>query len=598
MSQRSRDIALAVAVVAVLLWFFIHQLRKNLSGPLETSTALARSGWDYEAARARDGFATSGEDHRIVRGADPLIPGGTTIVAIGPWIFERHCRYYLYPRTVLGKGYAQELDLDKLRRIDAALVQNPGSLDPASPLLDTQRFEARPIVGTTAVVYLDRRSPHRNDPAPPRPVGGIWPYHAVPEFGIPQIALVLLTLLGFLAVGLAIAGGRSLSTAFLLGVGALSVYAVLLTWLHVPLNRWTLGGFCGVALVVAAWRVKRDSDDWSLRRWTLAAIAIPLGIATLFALGAPMNSGDDLSHWGMRAKVYYAIGAVDTPGAAKGAFVLNYYPPLVSTSLAWIYIAAGGVVEGPAKLLFPAFLVAALGALASALGRMGLSSPRVAAWVAILGFSGNELILHGGFAWADLPLAAFVIAAVSWIHRGMMEGRRIFLVWGGVFAGLGAWTKAEGVPTALILIAPALLTKDWRRWLAVGVPVAAAILSWSLHCRLYDYPVTSEHFGGIHFERAGVVARKMGLALITPWHWGWGWFIAAAAIGIGIRYRRRMMIYPAAVWVLHLLFIGSTYIVTGVSHSIELQIGYTVTRLLLHVWPVLLYTAAISLTDR
>ncbi len=597
MAQRPRDIVLIVAVVSVLLWFFLHQLRKNLRAPLATSVELARNGWDYEAARARDGFATSGEDHRIVRGADALIPAGTTIVAVGPWIFERHCRYYLYPRTVLGKSYAHEFDLDELRRtrtIDAAIVHDSKTLDPSSPLLDAQRFEARLVVGTNAVVYLDRRSSHRNHPIPSRPAGGAWPYHAVPETGAVPLSLVLLTLLGFLAVGLAIAGGRSLSTGFLLGVGALSVYAVLLTWMRIPLNRWTLWTPCGLALVVAAWRLKRESGDWRARGLTLATIAIPLGIATILALGSPMNSGDDLSHWGMRAKVYYAIGAVDTPGAAKGAFVLNYYPPLISTSLAWIYIAAGGVVEGPAKLLFPAFLAAALGALGTALRGMGVSPLRTAGWVAIIAFSGNELLLHGGFAWADLPLAAFVIAAVGWIHRGLTDGRRAFFLWGGVFAGLGAWTKAEGVPTALLLAAPALLTRDWKRWAALGAPVAVAILLWSLHCRMYDYPVTSEHFGGIHWGWVGIIVRKMGLAFVTPWHWGWAWLMALVAIAWGLWKRRWIMLYPAVVWCLHLLFIGSTYLVTGVSHSIELQIGYTVTRLLLHVWPVMIYVAALG----
>ncbi len=594
--EHPRAATLAFLLAGTLYYFLFWELGpRQLRPPIQRSIAFLKGGADYEAARLRDGFTTSGEDHRIVRGVDAILPDGATAVAHGPWVFQRHCRYYLYPRRINNHGYAAGPTFDEVFRTsksDAVIARDPGALDSDSPLFDAARFEARAVPGTIAVVFLDRTSPCFGKPPPVRAPGATWPFQAVPESGAWVTGRVLLALAGFLLVGIAIAGGRSLSLAFLVGVGAMSVYAVLLSWLHVRMGGAALALALAGGAAGSIWRLRQERGDWKARGATLAAIAGPVLVAILLALGAPMDYGDDLSHWAVRAKVYFAIGAVDTPGAAGGSFILNYYPPLVSTSLAWIYVVVGGVADGPAKLLFPCFLAATLGVLAHGLRRVGVTGWQAAAWTAIAGMSGNGMMLNGGWCSADLAMAGYVTAAVWLIHQGFDD--RKLLWWGGIMVGLAAFTKAEGVPTGIILLAPALLSL--RRLVPLAVPLAASVAIWGIHCLAFHLPVTREHVGTFDLARLQVILPGICAAMFVPWDWGFGWLSIQVGLGAAVLRRIRTAWYPGVVLVLHAGFVMSTYVVTAVGHSVELQMHYSVQRLLLHLWPTAMYTAALGLS--
>jgi hypothetical protein len=100
------------------------------------------------------------------------------------------------------------------------------------------------------------------------------------------------------------------------------------------------------------------------------------------------------------------------------------------------------------------------------------------------------------------------------------------------------------------------------------------------------------------FEPSRLPAILQGLAMcfVSPWNWGIGPPIAIIGLVMAVAGRVKPAAYPTAVWTLHLLFLTLTYVITAVGHPIADQLKYTASRLLLHLWPVLLMAAALGWT--
>jgi hypothetical protein len=606
--RRAIDAALALAVLLCGARFLGLQWRWNEAPAAAAAIEFLAAGADYEADRFRDGIGAPGWCTPVVREWGSRLAPGACVAVDGPWVLQRAARYDLYPRLVLnhvtvareGAGLVAALERDGA---DAVAIWPPERPE-ARALAGDRRFR-----GLGAGVFALERA---GEPAAPEPFELRDGVSGPPAVTV--IARVLLAIGAILALGLAIGrlafpraartvAGR-LAQGFLLGALAIALESLALGALGV---RTSLGAdavlAAGALATLGLRRAPALADPGARRIYAaplLALVLLQIAVGALLALGGAPRGGDDLAEWALKAKHYFAAGAVALPGAPReGAFLFRSYPPLVPALLAFVYRVAGGVVDGPAKLVFAAFFAATLGALYDGLRGAGLAHARALAWTAIAAISGNELVNHAGYAWADLPLAAFTVAAGAAFMTAGADARGLAL--GGVLAGAGALTKLEGAPVGLALVALAAVGARRPRLVAATTgPFVALLGLWIAHCAAHGIGPEGEHLATFAPARIALVLPLVGRALLSDYRFAGAFPLVGAGLAIGLARG-----FPARSWVAAggflaaLALLLAAYVVTAYDgDALIAHVGFTAPRLLLHASPLGFLAAAVGAMGR
>lgn len=593
LGRRARDAALLVALLLCATKFLFVQWRWNEAPGAAESIEFLACGADYEADRFRDGVGAPGWCMPIVREWAARLPAGTCVAVDGPWVLQRTARYALYPRRVFNHVRVDEAGALGRSGADAACVW---PLERGAALRGDARLE-----DLGAGVFLLKEGAGTKEATPPPPPSPEGEGSAMEGAGIPwaTLARIAAALLAILFMGQAIARlsfpGADLGTAFLLGALAVAVESLFLTWARVPLSVFADLALSAAAISILLLRPRPQTPaaptspggslDRALAPPLLALLALQVAVAALLALGRAPTSGDDLAEWALKGKHYFAVAAIALPGPPyEGAFLFRSYPPLVPAILAFVYRAAGAAADGPAKLVFTAFLAAGLGALHAGLRRAGLARWHALAATALVAISGNELVNEAGYAWADLPLAAFGVASAAALMRGSFT-------LGGLLAGAGALTKLEGFPAGLALVFFGACAARSARPAMAFLAVAAL---WIAHCAAHGIGASSEHVAAFAPARIAAVLPLVARALVSEYRFEHAFPIVAVGLAIGLsrRFPARSWI-PAGVFFAELALIFAAYVVTSYDGEALLkQVDYTAPRLLLHALPVGMLAAA------
>jgi len=646
---KKSDLLLGAVVVATLVRFFAWQLPVyEAPGFRDAWRTVVREGLDYGPIRREGSFVVPAELLQFALACRDALPAGTGAVATqGRWDVDRLAKYYFYPVPAYHHfNFEQDppavvvAELERLR-VGAVVVEAPDELPADSPLLDRRRF--RPIAvgeergGRARGLYVSDRWTRAGGPPPrppvDRPGAGALAWMAG--------ALALLALAGAAVVRLLDGRGRWDERGWgeRLGLGFLAGAALL-----VPIGIGVgvgfpslMGGVAEVGLI--AWLVARrwrggeergagtgagegaggTGEGGRAGRGLAVGLALAIAIQGAFAVASaisrPIDAGDDLNDWGLKARVFHDRGAVGLPPEPeRTAFVHLYYPPLVPLAIAYGYEAMGVHADGPAKLVFAGFFLASLGVLSGAVRRLGLDRLRAPAIVAVAATGGLELVRHSGFAWGDLPLAAFILAgsAAAWeaLRAAPGDGARPrALLLAGLLLGAAAATKAEGAPIALLTLGltTLFLVRDrlraaaplLRPALALAATSALVALPWPLLCLATGIGPDREHVGGFHLDRAPLAAWLMLRALAVPYYWAFSWVLVIG--GVALAFARRLprrAAFPLLLLGLHVSLVLAAYLAT--SHggdSFVAQVNVTVQRLFLHFFPLALATSAAGLVQ-
>lgn len=302
---------------------------------------------------------------------------------------------------------------------------------------------------------------------------------------------------------------------------------------------------------------------------TPVALVFPIALAAFLIsfliafLKEPHGRWDAWLIWNMHARFLFRGGELWREAFASGLDWSHWdYPLLLPLSIArgWAYAGGEGVLS-PAAMGF-AFTCLILGLLCGSLALLRGRTPGFLAAMVLMGTP--FFITMGASQFADIPFAFFVLAAfVMLFGAGRSPGNAAGpLVLAGLAAGLGAWTKNEGLLFALIVTLStaglAWHSGGWREalrrtgwFLAGALPVLLLVLYFKL--RLAP---TNDIMAGV------------GLAAISAKLLDWGRYaeIARAFFFTGISFtqgvidvREGMRFNPGAVSILLLvayLFIG------------------------------------------
>ena len=414
---------------------------------------------------------------------------------------------------------------------------------------------------------------------------------------------------GLLAIVLGV-GLSSVTTFALIGLGMSPrdgrfIAADAAIWVALgALGSWIRRRGTRVAAPSEPAAVPDDPDrvGWIVRALFAAAAVAALAAAITIYRTSPHGDWDAWAIWNQHARFLFRGG-----GEWRAMLEIGWshpdYPLLLPASVARLWAYAGGETT-----LAPAMLGMVFGGASVALVMTALDLRRRRAWMA-----GAVLLGAGAFVTqiasqcADVPLAAFIVAALA-VRGGLLEHGRFagVLVAGGASA-MAAWTKNEGLVFALLMLA--LVTADAVRhgrtrqvvwWIAGGAPALAAIAWFKL-----AYAPASWMFEGQSFtmwadrllnpDRHLVVATSMAEHLVR-----WGAPLAAAIVPVvgvtaaalavargGVEMRRAVSIVAAMFAAYYLVYVTTPF-------DIAWHVSTSFDRLLVQVWPPLVLAAFLS----
>jgi dolichyl-phosphate-mannose-protein mannosyltransferase len=398
-------------------------------------------------------------------------------------------------------------------------------------------------------------------------------------------------------------------SALVFGLGAWSAgYAASLLAFgaadRVRLVKDVAVALCGVALIAArrrraAPRYAPGSGD-EAPRWLVGVFVVACAVFCLVfaehSIREPEGGFDAWMLWNSRARFLARAG---------DDFRVAFSPRLLfwtHQDYPWLLpglVAQGFLITGTESPVIPAALGLVFGAATIAIVTCSLArlqGPR-AALVGALALS--SLPCFATFAasqQADVPLAAFVALAAALVAMAVDDPRKPLrpLLLAGFAAGLGAWTKNDGL-VYLVCIAAALLfrLRDIR---AAGIFVLGSAPALALLCA-FKLGLSPPNDFLLFTTRADLLARFLdarrwveviGLALrqVVYFQDFALWASAAAVLTVIVRRNLRADPAPSVLGIAVLLALGcfgAIYLLQP--HALKWMFWSSASRLFMQMWP-------------
>jgi hypothetical protein len=366
----------------------------------------------------------------------------------------------------------------------------------------------------------------------------------------------------------------------------------------------------GAALWLIPWRADAPQAagraSWPMRALVLvnAAGAAAGFIATAHAF--PDGGWDATMMWNLRAR-FFAGDPQPLQLVFDRALYHSGYPLLVSGGVARLWILFGERSSAPLALgaAFAAACALALWAFARK-----CASPAAACLAAALLLGAPLFARIAAWQYADVPLALWVLLAVAFSAYGAERGEPRAYAAAGLAAGLGAWTKNEGLLLFLCLAASVPLCAPRElRWRAMANFAAGALplLALVAGFKLSPYPRTNYLFAdqtratALHkladFGRWVEIAKAFAEQPFSPRRWGFGFWAVVPVLLLRLL-RRGGAWTPVEKhsWTtagLALLGYFPVYLIT--TWTLQLHLETSLDRLYLHIYPSALLAFAVGI---
>ena len=369
---------------------------------------------------------------------------------------------------------------------------------------------------------------------------------------------------------------------------------------------------------------KGHLPTWKLS-WPAVAAAVMCLIVLIWAVPAVFSFVRNLPHglddawaiWNLKARFLYRGGpSWGAMFAEEIAWSHPDYPLLLPLTISRLYHYAGSespVIGQMVALLFAALTIGMLGAM------LWQQNDAVQAFVGIMVLAATPaLLFHTAWQYADVPLAFFILTATGLTTRALAKTtvndhprppyhlQTSGLVLAGMVASCAAWTKNEGLLFVVALVVAVSLVSavsvDLRTaarrggavLLGAAGGVALIVLVKSQLAPTQD-PIGATHFSQLlDIERHGKTITLLATRVLLDGMMD-GVFCALLATYVLVAGWRRDHLGPAAVAALTAVIIVAVYYVIYVASSnMTWLVETTASRLLLHVWPTLIFAGLLA----
>lgn len=328
----------------------------------------------------------------------------------------------------------------------------------------------------------------------------------------------------------------------------------------------------------------------------MLALFVAVSSFLLRALRVPHGVQDAWGIWNVSARFIYGAGERWLQIIPQNAWFHPDYPLLVSLNIAEVWSILGVSLTRVPIILALVYMLGLLGLLASALaivkdqqqGALGMIL--LACLPVVPSLASNQ--------YADLPLAYFFLgtAALLYIYTILRETR--LLLFAGLFAGLTAWTKNEGLTfIAIATLSCFLLGLSEKRNLlkyflaGLGLPLFAIVLFKSVTPTNDLYAAASTSFWQLlDFSRTQVIISAMLRMFLSFGGWPISFAVVLAVYAILMfgRYsiRGKIWLLFAAI-VCQLIAYFGIYLFTPA--DVTVHMNTSLERLVFHLFPLTIF---------
>ncbi len=199
-----------------------------------------------------------------------------------------------------------------------------------------------------------------------------------------------------------------------------------------------------------------DLKKWTRLDWIFALLFLAVGVISLATFIAYTNANphgryDAWAIWNVRARMLARAGEHWKTIFIPQVFHADY-PLLVPLTIARSWVLAGTESQRIPPAVAGLFTFASAGILVGSLFSLG---KKQISWLAgIIFLSTPWVIYFGSLQFADLPLAACILAASTCLCLGLIDRPNVsrWLILAGLSAGLAGWTKNEGQLFLLVFL--------------------------------------------------------------------------------------------------------------------------------------------------
>lgn len=413
-----------------------------------------------------------------------------------------------------------------------------------------------------------------------------------------------------------------LALSYLIGCGIFTLLIFMLGAIGIALTLLNICIASAVVLaapvVIAARNKALALDLRSMRferlKWYEAVISILILLRVAFVLFEnlikPVISVDAFANWSLRAKVFFFDSGLST--VVRDSYLAGggqtFYPINIPLMETWIAKALGYWNDELFKIIFGLFLISLLTVFYCSVRRF--ASRPVSLFSTYLLTTLPLLVHHATIEYADLPLCAYFICSVLFLLNYFESNDERHLYFSSLLAGIGAWTKSEGMPLLLInlfvLCVHLIRTnKDARtlsncllKYLLIGLVFK---IPWSVFNVYHHIPKNvwqkieyTKAFENLY--RIPVIIQYFYQKLFFYGNWNIAWFVFAVALIFSFKeLLKTRYLYSLMMIILVMSAFAFLYYITP-SYQWLLD-GTTLNRNVLVIMPLVIYFISLSLND-
>jgi hypothetical protein len=326
---------------------------------------------------------------------------------------------------------------------------------------------------------------------------------------------------------------------------------------------------------------------------------LPLALAMIVALvvatsamadgweANPQGGWDAWSIWNLRARFLAEGTQPQRAWAPELTWTHPEYPLLTSAFIARCWTYAGSIGDAAPIATSYLFFIALIAILAGGLAAWRGRSLGLLCGLVLLG---SPSFLHEVIAqYADIPLACYLAAATMFLllDRPLVAG---------LFAGLAAWTKDEGILFLVVFLTVIAIMRRKHIWQVAAGAIQGAALTAVFKLALA--PRVSVIFGGgvSAIVRRAVDPGRIGQVLAAFAHefgaMGLGWYhpiLPLIALAITLRFERNRQADMLLAGVIPTAMLAGSFCIFLITpFDVKWQLQTTLYRVIVQVWPSLL----------
>lgn len=246
------------------------------------------------------------------------------------------------------------------------------------------------------------------------------------------------------------------------------------------------------------------------------------------AAARPAGQFDSLTMWSFKAKILYYQGWIDFNPAATfylgGGSHLNY-PWQIPLQEFWLHKNLGIYDDLATNWIFLAYFLSLLILVFFCL-KKSIGSVRALVFSFFL-FSMPFIFYHGFNAYADLPLAFYILGALGFFYSWLTQRRREDFVLAAVFWGLSFWVKDTAFIFFLAFLTIFLLylsfrKLNWRQLAGFLLIVVGLAAPWLIFRQAYGLGFSNVDSGLVF--KPEIIGSFLD-SLFVSYSWNIWWFI-------------------------------------------------------------------------